>query len=162
MRCAMVIALLMVTVSFAQTPRRLDKGQQPALAQARDRWHTANLSSYSFVVRRVCFCFLPDVKVIVQGNRVISATEQPSGRKASRAASLSQDKWDEYWVMTVPEMFKKTDSFLRNPQYRIKVSYDARLGYPAYVHYQEEPPPPAVAGTDSFDGMMLTEFLEIR
>jgi hypothetical protein len=86
------------------------------LGDARDTWDKADVSSYRLVVESTCFC-PPDFKhtatTVVRDGRVVTRT----GDKLAA---------------TVEELFEQVDDAMDEAD-EVKVSYDARYGYPRQI-----------------------------
>ena len=67
------------------------------LESRQKRWVSQGITSYSFELRRSCFCGGPQgpVRIVVRDNAIVSATEvQPSGQPIP-----------EWWARTIDQIF---------------------------------------------------------
>ena len=129
--CCAAVVICIAACSDGVGPSDLKEFDRAAFLQARARWESTGITSYTVESRQVCFC-PPDLHVwtrlTVRGNSVVAADPVeplPSG------ISSQPGRW-----RTVPELFafiESAASSQNNMTTKITVSYDTTLGFPREV-----------------------------
>jgi Family of unknown function (DUF6174) len=99
------------------------KGSQ--LRRAEARWHASEISSYSMVVHRLCFCgqpFVGPARVVVQNGTIVSVTFVPDPTQSVDVSSYP----------TVEDLFDTIRDGLDHAG-SIDVTYDAARGFPTRI-----------------------------
>jgi hypothetical protein len=105
----------------------VNEDPKAAFKEGQDLWKQSKPPSYSFQLRRNCFCFPYGwMEVHVDADKVtevdpIEGVEGPYGLESFHNAP------------SIDEVFGQVDGFLNNPDYEVKASYDGKRGYPVSV-----------------------------
>lgn len=98
------------------------------LRRNQERWQAHQPTTYEFVLQRSCGECLPEATVpllvTVHERRIRSVVKQQTGEPVS--AEVSQAK-------RIEDLFTIVQSALEQRVYRLAVSYDPALGYPASI-----------------------------
>ncbi|GEM_PF-5437214 len=98
-----------------------------AFKAGQEIWADAKPTSYSYQLSRNCFCFpYGRMEVFVDQDEVtkvdtIQGVEGPYDLESFRNAP------------NIDQVFGQIQGFLNNPDYEVKASYDAKMGYPISV-----------------------------
>jgi len=145
----MAVILLAVSLSSCDASP-LFPDERRNLTEAEALWASHELSSYSFEMRRSCFCapvVLEWARIEVVDGEVHRVMRIESGTEVS-AAEL------EYFP-TVGEIFASIHSILNGDwMERINLAFDAEYGFPSEVHFR------AKAGIADADGSYFLRNLE--
>ncbi len=131
-RWMMVPALLLSTLAGCGLGDD-DSFQRQSLAQARTRWDSKDVASYSYILELQCFCApaseLKPVLVTVKNGAVASLqywNENPNNRPPAPASIFGA--YD-----TVEELFALVDDAIDRDADVLQVGYDAEYGFPNAV-----------------------------
>jgi hypothetical protein len=115
-----------------------DSFQRQNLAQARTRWDSKDVVSYSYILELQCFCApasqLKPVLVTVNNGTVVSLqywAEDPNGRTPAPASIFGA--YD-----TVEELFDLVADAIDRDAAVLQVGYDAEFGFPNAVNVDYE------------------------
>ena len=137
-RLAFVAVLLALIASGCTLPTAIapepslgepEDSDRAALAEARARWATADVSDYAFTYQESCFCppeFSGPFRITVENGRVDSVTR--NGRAATEQRTYP----------TIDALFDVIEDAFDRDAETVQVSYDADLGLPvnAYIDYE--------------------------
>lgn len=130
-------ALLLATLAGCDLGND-DSFQRGNLAQARARWDSKDLTSYSYVLELQCFCApasqLEPVLVTVQNGAVASLQywdEDPTKRTPAPAAIFAP--YD-----TVEELFDIVDDAITRDADVLQVGYDSQYGFVSALNVDYE------------------------
>jgi hypothetical protein len=107
--------------------------QKLAFKAGQDLWKESRPSAYSYQLSRNCFCFPYGwMEIFVDGDKVV---------KVDTIAGVEgpYDLESFHNAPSVDEVFNQIEGYLNNPEYEVKASYDARLGYPTSVKIHHLP-----------------------
>lgn len=103
-----------------------DQTVQSLLDENRKLWDSKQFDSYSYTVRRSCFCPPEeDIIITVQSGNIVSAVYTPSGDAVGEARMES--------LFTIDEFYDYIQSALDQNAYKVDVTYDIRNGFPATI-----------------------------
>ena len=150
-RLIAVPALLLATLAGCDLGND-DSFQRGNLAQARARWDSKDIASYSFILELQCFCApasqLEPVLVTVQNGTVASLQywdEDPTKRTPAPAAIFSP--YD-----TVEELFEIVEDAIARDADVLQVGYDPTYGFVSALNVDFE------AGGDDQKLFFVTQF----
>ena len=127
--CLLVSACL-VSGTFACSDSQI----QQRLNDSHSKWVAKNMKDYQYTFNWACFCPPEHNKpvVVTVRNGVVSAVKYADGSGAVDKAKYSIYK-------TIEGLFEFLQEAINRKAYRIKVSYDATLGYPtlASIDYDQ-------------------------
>lgn len=136
--CVMVPMLLLATLPGCGLGDD-DQFQNQNLAQARTRWESKDVVSYSYILELQCFCApaseLEPVLVTVRNGEVVSLQYwDPDPTKRTPAPASIFGPYD-----TVEELFDLVEDAIDRDADVLQVGYDATYGFPSAVNvdYQE-------------------------
>ena len=136
-RWMMVPALLLSTLAGCSLGDD-DSFQRQNLQQARTRWDTKDVASYSYILELQCFCApaseLKPVLVTVNNGAVVSLqywNENPNNRPPAPAAIFGP--YD-----TVEELFALVDDAIDRDADVLQVGYNSEYGFPEAVNVDYE------------------------
>jgi len=101
--------------------------ERDRLAAARRSWAAQGWDSYTFILRRLCFCAggTDPAEVVVQSGARVSVTDVQTGQPVPA-------EWVEYYL-TVPELFDFIEDAIDRKAHQIDVAYNADTGYPTHI-----------------------------
>ena len=101
--------------------------ERDRLAAARRSWAAQGWDSYTFILRRLCFCGggTDPAEVVVQSGVRVSVTDVQTGEPIPA-------EWRQYYL-TVPELFDFIEDAIDRKAYQIDVTYHAETGFPTHV-----------------------------
>ena len=105
-------------------------GPEQELTAAEAKWNSVGPSSYSFDVRRLCFCTTEATRAVtatVSGGALVSLVYTDSGTVAD--TSLFRE------LLTVPRLFDLLRSTMATGPVEATISYDSVLGYPVHAFF---------------------------
>lgn len=144
-------ALLLATLAGCELGND-DSFQRDNLTQARARWDSKDVSSYSYILELQCFCApatdLRPVLVTVQNGQVASLQyyhQNPAQRTPASAAIFGP--YD-----TVEELFDIIDDAIDRDADVLQVGYDPEYGFPSAVNVDYQ------AGGDEQRLFFVTQF----
>lgn len=136
-RWMMVPALLLSTLTGCSLGND-DSFQRQNLQQARTKWDSKDVASYSYILELQCFCApaseLKPVLVTVNNGAVVSLqywNENPNNRPAAPAAIFSP--YD-----TVEELFALVADAIDRDADVLQVGYNSEYGFPEAVNVDYE------------------------
>ena len=136
-RWMMVPALLLSTLAGCSLGDD-DSFQRQNLQQARTRWDTKDVASYTYILELQCFCApaseLKPVLVTVNNGAVVSLqywNENPNNRPPAPAAIFGP--YD-----TVEELFALVDDAIDRDADVLQVGYNSEYGFPEAVNVDYE------------------------
>lgn len=94
----------------------------------KNKWDTLSLSSYTYTIKRSCFClpeYMKEAQVLVVNGDVVSASYLDSDEMVPKKVIDS--------FLTITEWFEKISSDANNDKGSIEVRYDNQLGYPVSI-----------------------------
>ena len=139
-------ALAVLLPSCEVSPTDLDRNS--ALRAGRELWTRANVSSYSYTVRRNCFCDVAlqgPARVVVRNGQTVSVTAAPGATAFNRAAFDAYD--------TVEELFQQVERAMDSQPFRLAVNYDTELGFPNEMFLN-----PGGSTADDESGFVVVDF----
>ncbi len=139
-------ALAVLLPSCEVSPTDLDRNT--AFREAREQWTLANVSSYSYTVRRNCFCAAATqgpARVEVRNGQTVSVTAAAGATAFDRAAFDAYD--------TVDELFQQVERAMDAKPFRLAVSYDTELGFPSEMFMN-----PGGNTADDESGFVVVDF----
>lgn len=99
---------------------------QDALNSNRTLWKGANLSTYTYTYKRMCFCPPEeDIAVMVQYSNVTAASYYPSNNP------VMPERLDS--LLTVEELFQVVQKAITDEVAQLDVTYNSELGYPEHI-----------------------------
>ena len=126
MRMLMMLSLLSIAPSFSVQAQGTNALTQ--LSQARERWQTSAISSYTYGYNKYCDCHgdtPPETLVTVTAGKVTDVRHRLVN--SDRIVPAAERNFSLYW--TVQELFELIDSAIQRDAV-VRVRYDATLGYP--------------------------------
>jgi hypothetical protein len=106
--------------------------ERERLEAARDAWEARNVDSYSYVLRRICFCAgaTQPARVVVQDGQKVSVTLVETGEPVSQA--------ELEFFLTIDELFDFIQDAIDREAHRIDVTYDPDRGIPLTISIDYE------------------------
>jgi hypothetical protein len=118
-----LVFVLLVLLSISCREIFAPASDGSTLAENRQKWARHGYTSYSFTMRRLCFCIYTEpMRVTVLDGAVIRAVQ------LSNNATL-----EPKFVETIPQLFEFVEYSIANHASNFHVSYDAALGYPREI-----------------------------
>jgi hypothetical protein len=99
---------------------------QWTLTRNQQRWTTAQLTHYRYILEPVCFCPPDDTRPVTI--EVTNGTVN-SIRYLDDGTAAKPDIFDKY--ATIDKLFALLQDALDQPDSRLNISYDPQLGYPS-------------------------------
>jgi hypothetical protein len=121
---AAIISLL--GCAHSVQPPSTGNPDQDALNRNRALWKNANLSTYTYTYKRMCFCPPEkDIAVTVQYGDVAAASYSPDD------TPVLPERLDD--LFTVEELFQVIEKAITDEVARLDVTYNSELGYPESI-----------------------------
>jgi hypothetical protein len=108
--------------------------QAKAFTEARATWEASQPPSYNYQLSRNCFCFPYGwMDIYVDGGKVVKV-DTIEGVEGPYDLDAFQ------YAPNIDDMFEQIETFLKDPEYEVKASYDGKMGYPLTVkiHHLKE------------------------
>lgn len=108
--------------------------QGKAFTKARAAWEASKPPSYNFQLSRNCFCFPYGwMDIYVDGGKVVKVDTIEGVEGPYDIDSFGH-------APNIDDMFTQIEGYLKNPEYEVMATYDAKMGYPLMVkiHHLEQ------------------------
>ncbi|MDB5105899.1 MAG: hypothetical protein JWP91_3588 [Fibrobacteres bacterium] len=101
--------------------------QKLAFKEGHDLWTASKPPSYSYQLSRNCFCFpYGRMEVYVDADKVVKVD-------TIEGVEGPYDLESFHNAPNLDDVFSQVEGYLNNPDYEVKASYDAKMGYPITV-----------------------------
>lgn len=122
--CRPILAFGLATLMACSNP-----GEE--VLQNLEKWQSAQLKSYSYVIRRVCFCstdYVGPFRVTVEGNDV-------TVEYVDSSQPVSEEVLKSWFLGPMEKVFKNIHEAIADGIDRVDMDFDARYGYPTTVDF---------------------------
>lgn len=124
-----VLIVAVIAVNMASWGFAYENNNDEELSKYQHLWNTVNISDYSYVYTRKCFCsseYTQAMRIYVKQEKIIRA-EYMSG-KQSMPNEIRQQ------LLTIKEWFGEIQKASNSEYGSVRVSYDEVLGYPVDIN----------------------------
>ena len=122
--------ILIATIWFSSSLAiACEESNKQSFERNQQKWQTANLSSYSYIVHQQCFCppeYRQPIRVLVQDGKVISAEFLDEENKTVSSQLINS-------LNTISDWFVVIENASNEHAARLEVDYDSELGYPKKI-----------------------------
>ena len=123
----LVTALIVMSCLVLETPASIDSTEtQEQLNHNRSKWTSKNIKDYQYTFNWSCFCPPEHNKAVIISvrNGVLASIKYADG-----SGAVDKSKYPNY--RTIDGLFEFVQDAINRKAYRMTVSYDTNLGYPA-------------------------------
>jgi hypothetical protein len=99
--------------------------RQAELDANRAVWEAAGITSYTYELRRLCYCVLAGDLTVTVADRAVVAVERADGGPIPAS--------ERHHVETIEDLFAIIQDAIDERAFRYAVEFDAELGYPTVV-----------------------------
>lgn len=106
--------------------------ERERLEAARETWDAQNIDSYSYVLRRICFCAgaTQPARVVVENGQKVSVTLVETGEPVA--------EYEVEFFLTIDELFDFVEDAIDREAHSIEVTYDPDRGIPLTISIDYE------------------------